>query len=275
LKKNRFYIITKRNIVSFTIGFALFALIITFNFVYFSMLNTPITVYNNKAPSGKLAIVIDDFGESRAGVKEMMSIERHLTFAIMPFLTHSTEDSTLSTQKGFEVIIHLPMEPEKGKLSWVGPRPILDASPSDEIKKIVEDSIKSVPTAVGANIHMGSKASSNERVVTSVLEVIQAQKFYFLDSKTSIKRIPLKVATEKGIPCFENNFFLDSTQSIDKIKSNIRKAGEHALKNGKAIAIGHVGAEGGKVTAQAIKEMLPELDEKGIQLVYLSELLKE
>lgn len=275
MKNIRFFVISKRNIISLGVGIALFAIVISFNIIYFSLMNAPITVFNNISASPKLAIVIDDFGETREGVKEMMSIERHLTFAVMPFLTHSTEDSTTAAEKGYEVIIHLPMEPEKGKLSWLGPRPILDSSPSEEIQKIVEDSIKSVPTAVGANIHMGSKASSNERVVTSVLEIIQAHKLYFLDSRTSPKRVPLKIASQKGIPCFENNFFLDSTQSKEQIKNNIKKASAYALKNGKAIAIGHVGAEGGKVTALAIKEMLPELEEKGVQLVYLSELLKE
>ncbi len=34
----------------------------------------------------RLAIIIDDFGSSGDGVKEMMSIDRHLTFAVMPFL---------------------------------------------------------------------------------------------------------------------------------------------------------------------------------------------
>ena len=44
------------------------------------------------------------------------------------------------------------------------------------------------------------------------------------------------------------------------------------MKKGQAIAAGHVGQEGGKVTAEAIKEMLPELKRKNIDLVYVSEL---
>ena len=49
---------------------------------------------------GKLAIVIDDFGSSRLGVNEMMSIKEHLTFAVMPFLDNTLEDAEIAHGNG-------------------------------------------------------------------------------------------------------------------------------------------------------------------------------
>ena len=44
------------------------------------------------------------------------------------------------------------------------------------------------------------------------------------------------------------------------------------MKNGFAIAIGHVGPEGGKITAQAIKQMTPKLMSEGIEFVTISKM---
>ena len=63
-------------------------------------------------------------------------------------------------------------------------------------------------------------------------------------------------------------------RDIEKIKNNILKAGEVALNNKTAIAIGHVGPEGGEVTASALKELAAELERMGVKLVTVSELKK-
>jgi polysaccharide deacetylase 2 family uncharacterized protein YibQ len=264
----------KKPILFLAYGFILLFAIITFNAVYFSMLNSPASVFSEaNAEKAKLAIIIDDFGQSRAGVNEMMEIDKPLTFAIMPFLIHSTEDAEEAYKKGHEVIIHLSMEPKVGKASWLGPRPIMATTNGDEIVKIVTDAYENIPHAMGANIHMGSKASSSEPVMHTVLNVVGAHNGYFVDSKTSDKRVPLRLAFEKGIPCVENNIFIDSTQSKVKIKSQLKKAADYAINNKFAVAIGHVGPDGGVVTAQAIREMLPVFEENGVELVYVSDLI--
>jgi len=274
LKKIQFISFDKKMFLFLAYGFILLFAIITFNIVYFSMLNAPISAFSEaNKEKARLAIIIDDFGESRAGVKEMMEIKKPLTFAIMPFLTHSTEDAEEAHRKGYEVIIHLSMEPKVGKPSWLGPRPIMAASSEDVIVKIVSDAFENIPHAMGANIHMGSKASGSELVMNAVLNVVGAHNGYFVDSKTSDKRVPNKLAYEKSIPCVENNVFLDSTQSKAKIKSQLKKAANYALENKFAVAIGHVGPDGGIVTAQAISEMLPVFEENGIELVYVSDLI--
>ena len=225
-------------------------------------------------PQGKLAIIIDDFGQNRLGVKEMMTLDRHMTFAIMPFLTFSQSDAETAHKNGFEIIVHLPMESYSGKLSWVGPRPILSVLSDQEIYNLVIDAFDSVPYAVGANIHMGAKAGGDERVISDVLDVIKVKNLYFVDSRSARKPIAKGIADEKGVLCYDRDVFLDTQKDKAYIKKQLKRAGEIALKKGYAVAIGHVGTEGGKITYEAIKETLPYFDSNNIQLVYVSELGK-
>lgn len=226
----------------------------------------------------RLAIILDDFGLDRDGIKEAMSINRHLTFAIMPFLKYSKQDAATAHEKGHEVIVHLPMQSQKrDNPNWLGPRPIYLNMKDSEIDKITTESINAVPYAVGLNIHMGALASEDKRVVSAVMNVVRREKLYFVDSVTSPKTVCRGVAESAGVPFVERNVFLEGasgSKSIGFVKQQLSVAEKLAHKNGYAVAIGHVGSAGGKTTVQAIKEMIPEMEGRGIKLVYVSELLK-
>jgi polysaccharide deacetylase 2 family uncharacterized protein YibQ len=220
----------------------------------------------------RLAIIIDDFGQGREGVRQMMAIDRHLTFAVMPFSEYTRQDADDGHAKGYEIIVHLPMEPMRGPLEWVGKNPILCSQDSDKITSIARMALADVPHAVGANVHMGSKASADERVMRCILQEVRASGFFFVDSRTGQKSVIGDVARELGVPCLARNVFLDGHRPESYIVGQLRQAEEIALKNGYAVAIGHVGSEGGKPTAAAISSMLDEFDEKGVRLVFVSEL---
>lgn len=226
----------------------------------------------------KLAIIIDDFGLDRNGIEEMMTMNRHLTFAIMPFLKYSKQDAIAAHAKGYEVIVHLPMQSEKIDIpEWLGPKPIKVNLSDSEIEKIVADSLNSIPYTAGLNIHMGALASENKRVVSDVMKVVKRKGLYFVDSVTSPRTVCRSVAQTIGVRFIERNVFLEGTsknRTKAYVKHQLAAAENLALKNGYAVAIGHVGSAGGKVTVQAIKEMIPELERKGIKLVYVSELLR-
>ncbi|MDP4182225.1 MAG: divergent polysaccharide deacetylase family protein, partial [Bacillota bacterium] len=70
------------------------------------------------------------------------------------------------------------------------------------------------------------------------------------------------------------NIFLDGQMPKSHVIKQLEAAEKIAIKKGKAIAIGHVGVEGGKVTAEAIMEMLPEFDQNKVELCFVSELEK-
>lgn len=95
--------------------FSIFILIFSFGSI-----GTPISA---ASPKPELAIVIDDLGNNMKGTKEMMELPVTLTAAIMPFMPTTKEDAELANKNGHEVIVHMPMEPKRGKRSWLGPGP--------------------------------------------------------------------------------------------------------------------------------------------------------
>ncbi len=223
---------------------------------------------------GRLAIVIDDFGLQRKGVQEMLALDCKLTVAIMPFLEYTEDDAEDALENGKEIILHIPMQATTHDVpSHLGPRPITTRLSGEEIHQWIEDALKDVPEAVGANIHMGTLSSTKESVMMPVLEGLKAHNLFFLDSKTSSKSVCQAVALAVDIPFYENDVFLEHEKKTKSyIKSRLEKAVKIAQKEGSCIAIGHVGYEGGKVTAEAIRELLPELEKQNVELVFLSEL---
>jgi polysaccharide deacetylase 2 family uncharacterized protein YibQ len=223
-------------------------------------------------PRGYLALVIDDFGNHGEGTEAMVNLGVPLTAAVMPFLPFSRADADLAHQAGLEVIMHIPMEPIRGKPSWLGPGAITCGLSGQEIKTRLLDGLTQLKWAVGMNNHMGSRAMQDTKVVKAVMELARQENLFFLDSRTTAAKVAMETADALSYPYLARDEFLDGCKVLSHIKKQLRKLGELALRKGYAIGIGHVGAEGGTVTAQAIQEMYPEFIKQGICLVYVSQI---
>lgn len=227
------------------------------------------------SPCGKLAIVIDDFGYNGEGTEEMLALPIPFTAAVMPFSENSVENAEKAAEASKEIIIHMPMEALQGKPEWVGKKGIFRNMTDDEIKALVKEAYDVLPNAVGMNNHMGSAIMEDTRCLGAVLDELKARNGFFIDSVTTAKSQGRTLTEEKGVPFFARSVFLDSTNDVETVKKNLRKAAEIALRDGKALAIGHVGPEGGNVTVKAIQDLIPELEQEGITFVTAGDLIKE
>ncbi|MEW9710199.1 divergent polysaccharide deacetylase family protein [Paenibacillus sp. SI92] len=213
-------------------------------------------------PGKQIAIVIDDFGNNMDGTTEMLNLGIPLTVAVMPFLPSTKQDAQLAHEKGHEVILHLPMEPVRGKRSWLGPGSITTDLSNDEIRKRVLAAIADVPYAIGINNHMGSKATADERVMKIVVEICKEKGLMLLDSRTTPKSLVGKLAGQMGVPYSENQLFFDDLYTYSHINKQMNKFKKLVHERDICIAIGHVGPPG-KKTAQVIKEAIPSLGKEG------------
>ena len=223
----------------------------------------------------KLALIIDDFGNNGEGTLEMMTIDRPMTFAVLPFMKYTQRDAVNAHENGHEVLIHMPMETSRGKSGGLGNGAIRTSQTSEEIKSLVQTAIKDVPYAIGANNHMGVIASSDDRVVTALISVLKEHGLFIIDSKTTPKSVIYKVAEKQDLFVIEMSLFIDNEKDKELIKDNLRKLSEIAMKRGYAVGIGHVGPLGGYETAHAIKEMIPELEANNIIFTPVSELIRD
>lgn len=211
-------------------------------------------VGNGGNVKGQIAFIIDDFGAMMPGTTEMMTIDRPLTFAVLPYRATTAKEAELAIEKGFQVILHLPMEPLNAQIS-AGPGTIKAGMGQKEVAELVGKALAQVPQAKGVNNHMGSKATADKQVVTSVLTEVQKRKLFFIDSRTSAQSVISPLAAELGVPHTENYLFIDNVDKLAAVKKEIRTLAKVALTKGSVVAIGHVRP----TTAKAIKEMIPEV----------------
>ncbi|MFZ7942194.1 divergent polysaccharide deacetylase family protein [Neobacillus sp. 19] len=222
----------------------------------------------------KAAIIIDDFGGGTGGVRDFLEGDIPITAAVMPFTENSKAHAEWAHKNGFEVMVHLPMEPKRGKKSWLGPKPItVDLSP-EEIRDRVKKAINSVPYAVGINNHMGSKAVEDEKIVRIIVEVAKEKNFYIFDSRTSPETKFPKVARELGVPLLQRDVFLDDISSSSFVRKQMLRLAKVTEFNGQGIAIGHVGVTG-KVCSLGIFHSMDEFQKRNIKIVPASKLFNE
>ena len=217
----------------------------------------------------RLAIVIDDWGYDWRAADAFFSLDAPLTVAVIPFLPHSRDQALEARRRGFEVLVHLPMQPQDPSLD-PGPNAITTDLPDDEIRRRVELAIEAVPNAVGVNNHMGSRATADRRVMEQVLATVARRGLFFLDSHTTPNSVVGEVAREIGVPWAQNNLFLDGVRDVEAVRRRLELGVRRAMEQGQAIVIGHVQP----VTAAAVASILPELRRQGIEVVPVSELLQ-
>jgi polysaccharide deacetylase 2 family uncharacterized protein YibQ len=237
----------------------------------FSLTTVP-TVAHGEEKQLKASIIIDDFGGGQGGVKDFLECKIPITAAVMPFTEKSKEHATWAHRNGIEVMIHLPMQPKKGKRSWLGPKPItVDLTPH-EVRERVLDAIESVPYAKGMNNHMGSLAVEKEEIVRAIVEVAKEKDLYIIDSGTSQKSKFPAIAKEMDVPLLKRDVFLDDISSSTHVRKQMIRLAKISELTGQGIAIGHVGVNG-KVCSLGVIQSMNEFKKRQIKIVPVSELL--
>jgi polysaccharide deacetylase 2 family uncharacterized protein YibQ len=220
--------------------------------------------------SGQLAIIIDDMGANLHEARSLAGIGVPLTFSIIPGLRNYREVAAFAASKEIEIMIHIPMQ-SKG---WPGQRlesnGLLVSMADSEISGHLEEFLRTIPRAVGANNHMGSEFSEHEDKMRVVLEVLKGKGLFFVDSVTSPKSVGVKLARELGMKSGRRNVFLDNEQNGSYIRGQLNQAVRLAKKSGAAIAICHPHP----ATIQMLTAVLPGLQRQGITLVPVSRLVR-
>ena len=219
-------------------------------------------------PAGLVAIIFDDAGTHLGQLAPILALGRPVTVAVLPGLPASRAVAERAAAAGLEVLLHLPLEAEETGRA-LGPGGVTMAMTDEEIAAVVRDSLAAVPGAVGLNGHMGSRATADRRVMAAVLSVARERGLFFVDSRTTPHTVALAVARELGVPAVERTVFLDNEDAPAYIGGQIRQLVEVARMRGWAIGIGHAQ----RMTAEVLRQFLPEFERAGITLVPVSALV--
>lgn len=215
----------------------------------------------------QIAIVIDDWGYN-PDLVDMLDPKYPVTCAVLPNLNYSRQVSDKLHAKGFEIILHLPMEPRE-RLNLENDT-ILTSMGESQVQKILDGDLKALPYAKGVNNHMGSLATADSKVMEAIYKSLNKKGLYFLDSSTASGSLCPELAPEFGIRFARRNVFIDNSSEPSYIKGQIRAAALIARNFGRAVGIGHARIN----TLEALKETMPELEKEGYSFVFVSELVR-
>ncbi|UCD36313.1 MAG: divergent polysaccharide deacetylase family protein [Nitrospiraceae bacterium] len=213
-----------------------------------------------------VAIVIDDLGTNREQAEAVLALDTPITLSILPLQPHSAWTASEGKKRGYDVIVHLPMEAEGS--NKLGPGGLYTWMSDDEISRVVEENLQSVPYSTGAGNHMGSAFTADKRAMTTVMAVLKKHQLFFIDSLTSPQSAGFRVARSAGVPALSRDVFLDDADDMREIEIQWNRMVKIARKYGSAIAIGHPRkntlavlerklARGNEITVVPLSRLLP------------------
>jgi uncharacterized protein len=218
--------------------------------------------------ASKLAIILDDLGSDRAAADAIFALPYPFTISVLPNHEHSMEIAVEAQRRGFQVLLHLPMQsvanehPEAQELH--------PGMPQADVSRLVEQFLQNVPAVVGVNNHQGSQATSDPELMSELMPELRDRHLFYVDSRTTAATVAFETAQEFGVrSSFRNVPFLDDVPEVVAVRKQLLLALRGAREKGEATAIGHPHP----ATLQALREVLPQARAQGVQLVFASELI--
>jgi polysaccharide deacetylase 2 family uncharacterized protein YibQ len=222
-------------------------------------------------PAKKLplvAIIIDDLGYDKKIALKLSKLNAKLTFSILPYSPFQKSIARLSREKGFGIMLHLPMEPLEYPDVDPGLGTLLTSMTPDQLTRQLEKDLDAVPYIGGVNNHMGSKMTAESSQMYQIFSILKKRGLYFVDSRTTAETLCRPSARLFQIPFAQRDVFLDHRVEVSFIRKQLKELVRIAQRNGYAVGIGHPHS----LTYQVLQEMLPDLQKK-IRLVPASEIV--
>ncbi|PYQ57642.1 MAG: hypothetical protein DMF58_17810 [Acidobacteria bacterium] len=221
------------------------------------------------ARRGKIVLILDDVGFEHQPVDAATRIDPNINFSVLPNAARATEVATLLHERGFEVLCHLPMEPEHFPQVSPGSGAVLTTMSDDEIARTTLRNVEAVPYARGVNNHMGSRATADRRVMENVLAALP-EDMYFIDSRTTSASVAASVAKELSVRAASRNVFLDDVPTDAAVRQQLRSLAREAAHHGIAIGIGHMYP----ATIRVLTAGVPELRREGFRFIRASQAVR-
>jgi polysaccharide deacetylase 2 family uncharacterized protein YibQ len=215
----------------------------------------------------RLAIIIDDLGNDRQAAETLFQIPFPLTVSVLPHLQHSAEISEEASRRGYQVMLHIPIEaPANAKAENIELHPSMEPQ---EVTNVVQRMLETVPQAEGANNHQGSLGTSDTALMDAIMTALRERDLYFVDSRTTTATVAYTAARRAHVRTASRDVFLDDTEEVSAIRHQLELVVRDAKEHGSAIAIGHPHP----TTLQVLAEELPKLQREGVSLVFASQVV--
>ena len=218
----------------------------------------------------RMAIIIDDIGvRNPESGEKFCALEQCVTLSILPFRPYTKKMTVHARKTGTPYMLHMPMEPKSDKAN-----PGKGVLLADDEKSVLLEKLRkafvSVSGAGGLNNHMGSKITENVRAMEVVMEFLEDNNLFFIDSKTSQNTTGYPISKKMGVKSAIIDGYLDVENEEAAIEKRLERLAEQALTNGRVLVIGHDRPS----TLAVLERKLPELEKRGITFVAAVDLLR-
>jgi len=220
------------------------------------------------AQPARIAIIIDDLGNNLKLDLAFTQLPGPIACSILPHRPFSKRIAQAAKLQNQEILLHAPMEAQHGK--HLGKGALHSQMSKTKFRQTLHDDINSLPALVGINNHMGSKLTRDSLSMSRLMQALQDQSLFFVDSRTTSNSIAEPYAKAYAIPSIHRDVFLDNVNSYKNIDREFKRLIRLAKKRGQAVAIGHPHQS----TLQYLKNNLAKLQENGVKLVTVSELVR-
>lgn len=217
----------------------------------------------------QIAIIIDDLGQDKRMAQKFLELPGPLTLSVLPHLPHTRRVADAALAQKWEVMVHLPMEPQEYPSVNPGPGALLTTMTPDVLIDQLRKDLAAVPGAVGANNHMGSRLTAQSGQMNQVFSELKQHHLFFIDSRTSSDSVALDAARLFKIPFGQRHVFLDHRPNRQFIEKQLKLLQKKAQRHGIAIGIGHPY----QITWQVLSETIPHLKEK-VRLIPASQAVR-
>ncbi len=221
-----------------------------------------------ESASARLAIILDDLGSDRRAADAIFALPYPLTISVLPHHLHSAEIAQEAHRRGYQVMLHLPMQsvgnekPESQELH-------AGMSASD-VAALIDQWLQGIPDVAGVNNHQGSQSTADAVLMDALMPVLRQHQLFYVDSRTTAATVAYDEAQRLGVRSgFRNVPFLDDVTEVGAVRKQLQLALRGAREKGEAIAIGHPHP----ATLEALREVLPQAESQGVNLVFVSELV--
>lgn len=218
----------------------------------------------------RVAIIMDDMGESLATVKTLLELGVPITPSILPGTGQATAIAHFLQQQRQEYMLHIPMQPRSYPRTDPGANALLLGQSEAETRRLVRSYLQAVPGAVGGNNHMGSRYTEEAGPMRIVLDELRRQGLFFIDSRTIGSSVAFSEARKMGLKTATRNIFLDHRDDTDYIRGQIRKMVRLAGENRDIVAICHPH----RATLDALRLEADWLRQQPVRFVAASQLVR-
>jgi polysaccharide deacetylase 2 family uncharacterized protein YibQ len=215
---------------------------------------------------GKMVLIIDDVGYNQQDINAI-KLDGQLTYAILPHTPFAKEYAELARRANKDVMLHIPMEALSGK--DLGPGALMSDMNQSQIDQILNNALLEIPHAIGINNHMGSLLTQKGNTMAWVMDFLKRHQLFFVDSKTSRFSLGEEQADKAGVINFHRNVFIDNDTSTQAMQKQFNLLVRIAQKYRYSVGIAHPYPQ----TIKFLKQQLPLLENRGVELISISQLL--